>query len=468
MQKATLMSYKIRQLDIKNQFCNQITVDVITEVIPLSVIESVIEQTDTGEQRRRKLPATLTVLLCIAMHLFTEIALRQTLLRLVKGIRFLRGDEVTITANRSAISEARYRLGARVVAQLFKQICHPIATPDTPGAFAYGYRLVALDGSVDQVADWPDNARYFGGKQSSNCPLVQGVYLCECGTHVIFDAGFWPHLYDERQGCRRLLRSVSADMLVMFDQGLYSYDMVVDIRQRGAQVLGRILPYVRLKPVRILPDGSYLAFIRPGKYKRQQNGEQRLVRVLEYTIDDAQRPGHQQTHRLITSLLDASLCPALDLICLYHERWAIEITFDELDTHQLCSHPLRSHKPVGVIQELYALLLAHFVIRVWMYRAARLQSLDPDRLSFINSIRLITDALSEFQLVEPCDHHRLGARLLHDLLHFQNPPRENRINPRVVKQPTSKFSGKRTEHFQLSKLTKTFPEAVVVLHPQGP
>src|SRR5690606_22259729 len=92
----------------------------------------------------------------------------------------------------------------------------------------------------------------------------------------------------------------------------------------------------------------------------------------------------------------------LELICLYHERWEIETTFDELDTHQLCSHPLRSHKPLGVIQELYALLLAHFVARVWMHRAACFHSLDPDRLSFVNSIRLLTDAIFEFQLVDPC------------------------------------------------------------------
>ncbi len=460
--------YKIRQLDPKSQFCNQVTVDVITDIIPVSVIEAVIDNTDSREQRKRKLPAVLTLLLCIAMHLFTSIALRQTLLRMVKGVRFLTGDEVTVTANRSAISEARYRLGVGPLADLFKQVCQPIATPDTPGAFAYGYRLVALDGSVDQVIDRSENAAYFGGKKSSNFPLVQGVYLCECGTHVIFDAGFWPYLYDERKGCRRLLRSVTDDMLVMFDQGLYSYDMVADICQRGAQALGRILPYVNLTPIKTLTDGSYLAYIMPSDYHRRKSGERLLVRVLEYTIDDPQRTGHQQLHRLVTTLFDPLVCPALELICLYHERWEIEVTFDELDTHQLCSQPLRSHKPLGVIQELYALLLAHFVVRVVMHRAATLHSLDPDRLSFINSIGLITDAISEFQLVDSCDHHLLWTRLWHDILHFKNPPRENRINPRVVKQPVSKFSRKRPEHFRLPKLNKLFRDAVVVLHQQGP
>lgn len=462
------MSYKIRQLDPKSQFCEQITLDVLTEVIPLSAVEAVVDATHSREQRKRKLPAVLTIWLCIAMHLFTTLSLRQTLLQIVRAMRFLSGGEVTVTANRSAISEARYRLGVKPLAQLFKQVCRPIATPETAGAFAYGYRLVALDGSVDQVVDWPDNAAYFGGKKSSNCPLVQGAYLCECGTHVIFDAGFWPYDYHERKGCQRLLRSVKEDMLVMFDQGLYSYDMVAGICQRGAQVLGRALPYVKLIPIEVLSDGSYLAYIMPSDPKRRQDGERILIRVLEYTLDDPQRTGHQQRHRLITTLLDDSLYPALALICLYHKRWEVEITFDELDTHQLCSHPLRSHKPLGVIQELYALLLAHFVVRVWMHRAAGWHSLDPDRLSFVNSIRLLTDAIFEFQLLDPCDHPPFRTRLLNDIAHFKNPSRANRINPRVIKQPTSKFKSKRPEHFRLPKLNKTFSESVVILHPQGP
>jgi len=216
------MSYRIRSISEASQFCGQVSAEVITGTIPLSIIQSVLEECGAEEQRQRKLPAVLTLLLCIGMHLYTELSLHYTLLRLVKGTRFLMGAEAAMIANKSAISEARYRLGVKPVADLFRQVCRPIATPQTPGAFAFGLRLVALDGSVDQVVDWPENAAYFGGKKSSAYPLVQGAFLCECGTHVIFDAGFWPYLFDERQACRRLLRSVTDEMLVMFDQGLYS------------------------------------------------------------------------------------------------------------------------------------------------------------------------------------------------------------------------------------------------------
>src|SRR5688572_20039519 len=340
--KATFMTYKIRLMPTESQFCDLVTIDVITDIIPLALIHAVLDEEQRHEQRKRKLPAVLTVLLCIAMHLFPALALRQTLLRLVQGIRFLTGAGVSVTANRSAISEARYRLGVQPLARLFRRICCPIATVDTPGAFVFGLRLVALDGSIEQVLDWAENAAYFGGQKSSNFPLVQGAYLCECGTHVIFDAGFWSYAMDERKACRRLLRSVTADMLVMFDQGLYSFDMVADICSRNAQVLSRILPYVQLQPTVYLSDGTYLAAIAPSDPKRRAAGECLLLRVIEYTIDDPRRTGHQQRHRLITTLLDPLQYPALELVCEYHERWEVEIVFDEIDTHQLSAQPLRS------------------------------------------------------------------------------------------------------------------------------
>jgi hypothetical protein len=49
--------------------------------------------------------------------------------------------------------------------------------------------------------------------------------------------------------------------------------------------------------------------------------------VIEYTI---KVDGQQQTYRLITSLMDMTLFPALLLASEYHQRWEIENTIDEL------------------------------------------------------------------------------------------------------------------------------------------
>lgn len=461
------MGYRIREIEAERQFCTQVTVDVINEVVPLTIMEAIIAECKVGEQRIRKLPALLTMLLCIVMNLFSELSVSYVLVRMVRGSRLLRDVGVAELATKGPISRARYRLGAKPLEQLFKRVCQPIASPQTPGAFAYGMRLVAIDGTIEDVADTPHNAAHFGRHHADRgmaaFPQVQCVYLCECGTHVVFDAAFWPCHTSEHKGARRLMRSVQPDMLVMWDRGLYAFDQVKAVRERGAQVLCRLPASVKPKIVQCLSDGSYWAYIYPADSQRRKRGEHLLVRIIEYTIDDPDRPGHGEIHRLLTTLLKPDLYPALELINLYHERWEIEITIDEIDTHQRLLHkPFRSLKPVGVIQELYGLLVAHFIIRFIMHQAAVSAQLDPDRLSFINSLRLICDALADFQLVHPDQHPALWSRLLNDILHFQLPARDHRINPRVVKRKMSKFKRKRPDHLH-PPTPASFPNAIVML-----
>ena len=73
---------------------------------------------------------------------------------------------------------------------------------------------------------------------------------------------------------------------------------------------------------------------------------------------------------MLTTLLDEGLDPAETLIAGYHERWEEELTIDELKTHQRERPVLRSQTPGGVVQELYGLLLGHYVIRTLMQEAA--------------------------------------------------------------------------------------------------
>lgn len=154
------------------------------------------------------------------------------------------------------------------------------------------------------------------------------MYLVECGTHAVVDAGFWPYHTSERVGDFRLLRSVTAGILVMWDRGLHDYDMVVQTRQRGAHVLSRLPAHVKPEIIQSLADGSYLAYLRPADYARRKQGERVLARVIEYTLTDPHLPGYGDIQRLVTTLLDPEACPILDLICAYHERWELEITIN--------------------------------------------------------------------------------------------------------------------------------------------
>src|SRR5919199_4550830 len=327
---------------------------------------------------------------------------------------------------------------------------------------------MAIDGTVEDVPDTPANAVAFGRQRGSRgdsaFPQVQCVYLVECGTHAIVDATFWPYGTSERVGAASLLRAVRADMLVMWDRGLHEYDLLAAVRQRGAHVLGRLPAHIKPEWVASLPDGATLAYLRPSDRARRAQGERLLVRIVEYTLTDPALPGYGEVHRLVTTLLDPRVAPALDLVCLYHERWESELVVDETDTHQrLAGRPLRSLKPAGVLQELYALLIAHFAIRVLMHEAALQAGLDPDRLSFLHAVRVLHDAIPEFQMVDGADRPRLYARLLQDIAAGRLPARRLRSNPRVVKRKMSNFRLKRPEHRHWPQPTMPFRAAGLLI-----
>ena len=466
-QRSYLIGYKLREIEQESKFSQELNLAFIERIVPPATIAAVLSAEGLQTERERKLNLWLTVLLIIMINIYTTDSIGAVLEKIAQGLRYIWPDPDYQVANASAISYRRYQVGARPLVALFQQVCQPLANPETPGAFRFGLRLMALDGTTEDIPDTPANAAAFGrhqsGRGSTAFPQVRGVYLIECGTHAIVDAGFWPYHTNERVGGFRLLRSLKPDMLLMWDRGFHNYDMFVQSRQRGAQVLSRLPAQVKPDVVQVLADGSYLAYLRPSDYQRRKAGEKLLVRVIEYTITEPNLPGYGEVHRLVTTLLDPELYPIIDLICTYHERWEIEITIDEIDTHQrLLPGPLRSLKPVGIIQELYGLLIAHYIIRALMHQAAQQVQLDPDRLSFIGAIRLLQQAVPEFQMTAPEQLPALYQRLLRDMGRKRLPLRRLRSNPRVVKRKMSKFKLKRAEHGAQPQPTSSFREAIKV------
>jgi hypothetical protein len=462
------MRFRIREIEVESKFSGELTLEAIGRAVPMDEIVAVIQDEGVQETRQRKLNMVTVLLLVVAMNIYAHLSIGHVMRKIAQGVRFIWSDPSYRLPKDSAIAYRRYQLSARPVVTLFHRVCRPMTTPETPGAFLFGLRLMAIDGTIEDVPDTPVNAAVFGRHRSdrgaSAFPQVRGVYLVECGAHAIVDAGFWPCHTSERVGGFRMLRSIEPGMLVMWDCGLHAYDMFQRVRQREAHVLSRLPAHVKPQRVRRLPDGSYLAYISPSDYHRRKRGERLLVRVVEYTITDPALPGYGEVHRLVTTLLDHRACPALDLACAYHERWEIELVIDEVDTHRrLAGRPLRSLKPVGVIQELYALVIAHYAIRFLMHEAALQTRLDPDRLSFVHALRVIQDAVPEFQMVAYDQLSLLYARLLQDIADGRLPERRLRSNPRVVKRKMSKFHLKRPEHYHWPQPTRSLRQALVLI-----
>jgi hypothetical protein len=330
---------------------------------------------------------------------------------------------------------------------------------------------MAIDGQVLNMADTPHNDAYFGrsgttGRGPSAFPQGRAVYLAECGTHAVVDAGLWPYHISEHVGARRMLRSVCQGMIVMWDRGLYSFDQIATAWQKGAHVLCRIGKHLKPSQLHVLWDGSRLVRLYPSDPERRKCGEYLDVRLIEYTIANDISDSHDtsdspEIYRLLTTLLDPDLYPAKDLACAYHERWEIEAVADEIETHQCGSQPvLRSHKPVGVIQEFYGLLIAHYVVRLWMYEAAREQDLDPDRMSFTATLRLLGEMSLAFAVVPRKLWPELCGAILKCIARHRLPNRRHRCCPRVVKKKMSNFPLKRQQHRGINTKTKPIQEAL--------
>jgi hypothetical protein len=376
----------------------------IETVIPIEKINQAIELTQSQEERKRRLPTHLVVGLVIAMSLWSKDSIVDVFKNLADGWsnQWIRLGQHWRTPSKSSLSEARQRVGPQVMSQLFALVARPLATPDTPGAFLNGLRLMTVDGTVFDVPDTEANARVLGypgsrpGTQSA-FPKARLVLLVEAGTHLLADALMCPYRMGERVRVLKLLRSVSEGMLLMWDRGLHSYKMVRAALKRGCHILGRVPANVKFEVVKPLADGSYLSWIAPDGKSKKKGGKRIQVRVIEYAIED----GQQQVYRLVTDLLDLAMFPALLLAQEYHQRWEVENTLDELKTHLNGRKTLiRSKNPRAVVQEIYGWLLAHWAVRCLMFQAAE-HTESPLRLGFTGSLRVVRRAVAKFQDAQP-------------------------------------------------------------------
>ena len=438
----------------------------LEKVISPTDIRQVLIETGRVNQRACKLPHEVMMWIVMAMGIFTNLPIRQVF----KQARRLR--ETADSPCRSALCLARQRLGVEPVQRLFERVVRPLATLETPGAFYGGLRLVAVDGTLLDVPDSAANDAIFGrptsGKRGDGAfPQVRKLSLVEVGTHVEFALCTASYRTGEKTMFSQLLPHLRPGMLLLCDRCFFSYNLWKNVVSQGVHLLARLSKGMILKPIKLLSDGSYLAKIYANSHDRKKDRGGIVVRVVKYQLNDPQRVGHQEEHTLLTTLLDETEYPAWELISGYHWRWEHELVFDEQKTHQdppRASKPthLRSETPTGVVQEVYALSLAHFVIRSLMFQAAARANLDTDRLSFTGCLHILQCRLPECNSHTPQSFEVWCEGLLDELSRERIEPRRNRINPRVIKRKMKNWLKKRLEHRHLRPLTQTFMESVVL------
>jgi len=413
---------------------------LLSRVCNLEVVAEVVSRPGLG-QVRGLLPSALTVYLVLALCLFPGEAYQEILQIFWAAWFALDGQPPLPVPNKSSLCRARQRLGAPVMARLFMAIARPLATAETPGAFWRGYRVMAIDGFTMEVPQSELNEQAFGGQCSDHhkrvgLPQLRAVGLAECGTHALLDVEQGRYNDSERWLAAMLARSLQPGMLELADRGFFDVQLWRLHHQTGAHLLWRIKANVATKVLRALEDGTYIARVTPQKkaYPPGQRPKPVEVRVIEFCVQ-----GSPELIRLATSLLDPHSAPAPDLARLYAERWECEGTYDELKTHQRgAGIVLRSRTPDGVRQELWAHLIVHFGARSIAAEAAMARALDPDRMSFVLTLRLIRRSLPRAPF--PTDQRQALQAAVAELtapraqLH-----RRPRSSPRTVKRRRRRY-----------------------------
>ena len=388
---------------------DHISLGVLAAAFSRDLVEEVVDATGRREKRSRLLPAHVMVRYVIGLGLLFGQSYEEVMRQMTGTLQGLGSwEREWKVPSTSAITQARQRLGAEPLKELFHRAALPVAGLGTQGAWLRGRRLMAIDGTSFDVPDTEANAAAFGkmgsGPKESAFPKLEVVSLSECGTHAQIAAAMGSCRTGERELATELAGHLRADMLVTADSGFFSWQLWDHYAASGAALCWRVGAAVALPLVRRLLDGSYLALIfAPNTTAKRKaallaaaragesiDGDRaRLVRAVEYTVPD--RGGSDgELICVITTILDPAELTAAEVAFAYHQRWEHESGLDEIKTHLRGGGGiLRSQSPDLIEQEMWGILLAHYAIRELMCRAADEAGLDPDRISFIRTVRVV-------------------------------------------------------------------------------
>lgn len=403
--------------------------------------------TGTASIRRRRLPAEAVIWLVIGIALMRNESMAR--------VAALLGIALPTTTGRlvapSALTQARKRLGEAPVEYVFTATGAEWAARSADAYRWRGLGVYAMDGSTLRVPDSPENWDAFGGQVGSGTragsayPTVRLAALMAVRSHIIGAMRFGSYKTGEVTLAKELWADVPGDSILLIDRGFLIAAALTKLQGDGTNRhwATRAKSTVKLKTLKTFAKGDELVEIRLSESTRRNNPglpETWMARAIRY-----KRKGFRPSI-LLTSLVDADLYPRGEVVDLYHERWEIELGYDEIKTHMLeAEETIRSRTPELVRQEVWAIGLAYNLVRVEMERAAEEAGVPPTRISFVNALSLICNAWLIWS-TEPLAPARIPAALLDVRRHLQllllPERRRERSAPRVVKIKMSKFKKK--------------------------
>lgn len=434
---------RVRQsLAVVAEFTPEAFEDLRRNIDPEWVVQS-LEATGTATVRNRRMPAEQVVWLVIGMALFRNRSIHEVVSKLDLA---LPGASLTVAP--STVVEARARLGADPMEWLFTISAEHWAHASARRHSWRGLALYGADGTTLRVPDSLENAAYFGYARSvrgeSGYPMVRGVGLMALRSHLLAAVAFGPYETSEIAYAVNLWSSVPRDSLTIVDKGFLSARILIPLALTGENRhwLIRAKKNSRWRVLRRLGKGDTLIEMNVSSEARKKDPslpKTWVARAVTY-----QRKGFQR-QTLLTSLLDAQAFPADELATTYHDRWELELGYDEIKTEMLDrEEAIRSKSPTAVKQELWGVFLAYNLVRLEMERVAEDAGVEPTRISFVAALRLICDEWLWCAIASPGAIPKHLRNLRAALKTLILPPRRpKRRYPRAVKIKMSNYARKR-------------------------
>lgn len=392
----------------------------------------------------------------------------------------------------AAFCYQRQRLGEAPLRRLMREACVPLCQPQTPGAFHFGLRLIALDSKLFDVSETAETDWTFRGRtpedqprHNSPFPQLRLLSALEIGSHAHVAAVVAAGSRSEMALVNDLLPFLPQHSLVLADSGFRGAWWLQRLQQHGHHSITRLHANDLSCPGPRLQDGSSLVqargsssfplptplTLRVVEYQLDERISQPLSQLRRSRARSSTRASGQgpQIYRLATTLLDPLQAPALEIAACYEERWEVELVYDELQEHQQVAERLQSHTALTARQELWAMLLGHYALRAWMMRSANQAGLDVDRLSLTQAITVLSTALTLSGPLQWAEASQWDQILLCDLRQHDTvraPVRRLRCFPRVIKMASSRFfvKGPQDHPFHFPEDLSSWKACIRMLH----
>lgn len=310
-----------------------------------------------------------------------------------------------------------------------------------------GFRLLAIDGTCLTLPDAKALRRFYGTANNGtgkHAPQARMVMLQSPLTRLPIGYALEPVKVGEVTMARQLVRQVRSDDLVLLDSGYCSYGLLCDIHHRGAFFCIRVQRNLNLHTRRRLQGRRDRLVCWTPKDSRGCWRREGLPRSLELRLIEYRVRGYR-TIKLLSNVLSERRLSYTDFTRLtttpdvgehwlpgvYHQRWQIETSFDELKNGHGLEGGLRSKTPEAIAYEVAGHVVLYLLVRWLIVESAVKHGLDPLRISFCNALRELAVIWPTLVISSPRWVERvLLPRLLERIASHQVPFRPGRSYPR--------------------------------------